>query len=110
MLDLSIVIPTCNRSRHLVGCEYEVIVVDGASDDDTPDVLLDAKRSMRDSLRIIREDKREGFVRAANKGFRAARGRNITWCNDDARPLPGALDNARLAVGPRDVGKLLPVR
>ena len=104
MLDLSIVIPTYNRAMHLekllvslwtgVGCEYEVIVVDGASDDETPDVLLDAKRSMRDGLRIIREDRREGFVRAANKGFRAARGRNITWCNDDARPLAGSLDAA----------------
>ncbi len=104
MLDLSIVIPTCNRALHLekllvslwtgVGCEYEVIVVDGASEDETADVLLDAKRSMRDSLRIIREDRREGFVRAANRGFRAARGRNITWCNDDARPTPGSLDNA----------------
>src|SRR5688500_14001156 len=104
MLDLSIVIPTYNRAMHLekllvslwtgVGCEYEEIVVDGASDDETPDVLLDAKRSMRDSLRIIREDRREGFVRAANKGFHAARGRNITWCNDDARPLPGPLDAA----------------
>ena len=52
MLDLSIIIPTYNRAIHLekllvslwtgVGCEYEVIAVDGASDDETPDVLLDA--------------------------------------------------------------------
>jgi GT2 family glycosyltransferase len=104
MIDLSIIIPTCNRANHLekllvslwagVGCDYEVIVVDGASDDRTQDVLLDAKRSMRDTLRIIREERREGFVRAANKGLRAARGRNITWINDDARPLAGSLDAA----------------
>lgn len=104
MLDLSIVIPTCNRAAHLekllgslwtgVGCDYEVIVVDGASDDDTQDVLLDANRSMRDNLRIIHEDRREGFVRAANRGLRAARGRNVSWINDDARPLPGSLDAA----------------
>ncbi|MGB7159647.1 MAG: glycosyltransferase [Tepidisphaeraceae bacterium] len=100
MLDLSIIIPTCNRAVHLerllvglwtgVGCEYEVIVVDGASADDTPDVLADAKRSMGAMLRVIRE----GFVRATNKGLRAARGRNVTWINDDARPLPGSLDAA----------------
>ena len=104
MLDLSIVIPTCNRATHLekllvslwtgVGCSYEVIVVDGASDDGTESVLLDAKRAMRDALRIIREERREGFVRAANKGLRASRGRNITWINDDARPLAGSLDAA----------------
>ena len=104
MLDLSIIIPTCNRALHLerlltalwtgVGCDYEVIVVDGASEDETPEVLSDAKLSMTDMLRVIREDRREGFVRAANRGFRAARGRNVTWVNDDARPLPGSLDAA----------------
>ena len=108
--DLSIVIPTCNRAAHLerllaaiwngVDCAYEVIVVDGASDDHTPAVLRDAKDSLGDSLRIIPEDRREGFVRAANKGFRAASGRNVTWCNDDARPLDGSLDSA---VAPRGV-------
>jgi GT2 family glycosyltransferase len=102
--DLSIVIPTCNRAAHLerllaaiwngVDCAYEVIVVDGASHDHTPAVLDDAKGSLRDALRIIREERREGFVRAANKGFRAARGRNVTWVNDDARPLDGSLDTA----------------
>lgn len=118
MLDLSIVIPTCNRAAYLekllvslwtgIGCEYEVIVVDGASDDQTQAVLLEAKRSMRDRLRIIREDRREGFVRAANKGLRAARGRNITWCNDDARPLAGSLDAAvvQMDVSSNRVGML----
>jgi GT2 family glycosyltransferase len=102
--DLSIVIPTCNRAAHLerllaaigegVDCRYEVIIVDGASDDGTPDVLLHVKESLGDAMTVIREQRREGFVRAANKGFRAARGRNVTWCNDDARPLASALDNA----------------
>ena len=104
MLELSIVLPTCNRASLLerslvaieasVRCEHEIIVVDGASTDHTPDVLADAARSMGDRLVVIREPKREGFVKAANKGFRAARGRNMTWLNDDARPLPGALDQA----------------
>ena len=104
MLDLSIVLPTCNRAALLdkclrsiedgVGCEHEIIVVDGASTDATPDVLADAAKRLGDRLRIIREPQREGFVRAANKGFRAARGKNMTWLNDDARPLSGALDAA----------------
>ena len=33
---------------------------------------------------MIREEQRQGFVRAANKGFRAAAGRNMIWLNDDA--------------------------
>jgi GT2 family glycosyltransferase len=104
MLELSIVLPTCNRAAILkkcladissnVRCEHEIIVVDGASSDGTSDVLAQAYRKLGDRLRIIREPRREGFVKAANKGFRAARGKFMTWLNDDARPLPGALDNA----------------
>jgi GT2 family glycosyltransferase len=104
MLELSIVLPTCNRAELLknclssiaqtVRCEHEIIVVDGASSDATRDVLSDASRQMGERLRVIREPQREGFVKAANKGFRAARGKNMTWLNDDARPLPGALDLA----------------
>lgn len=104
MLELSIILPTCNRSAMLekclasiksnVKCDHEIIVVDGASSDGTHDVLTRAYRELGDRLRIIREPKREGFVKATNKGFRAAKGRNMIWLNDDARPLPGALDNA----------------
>jgi GT2 family glycosyltransferase len=103
MLELSIVLPTCNRaallerclaSLNLIKVEHEIIVVDGASTDATRDVLRDASRELGDRLRIIREPRREGFVKAANKGFRAARGRCLTWLNDDARPLPGSFEAA----------------
>ena len=102
--DLTIVVPTCNRAALLreslrsivqtTNCRYEILAVDGASTDATPAVLQEAKWWLGDRLQIIREDRREGFVKAANKGFRAARGRNLIWLNDDARPLEGALDRA----------------
>lgn len=104
MLDLSIVLPTCNRAHLLdrclssiaVGtrCNYEIIVVDGASTDATADVLRKHANLLGDRLYVIQETAREGFVRAANKGFRAAAGENIMWINDDARPVSGALDAA----------------
>ncbi|CAN5396185.1 hypothetical protein BH09PLA1_BH09PLA1_31830 [soil metagenome] len=104
MLELSIILPTCNRASLLekalaaiesgVRCSHEIIVVDGASADHTPEILTHAARAMDDRLRVIREDRREGFVRAANKGFRTARGKYMTWLNDDARPVNGALDLA----------------
>jgi GT2 family glycosyltransferase len=105
MLELSIILPTCNRAALLAKCiasigkavkrEHEIIVVNGASTDETADVLADASRKLGPQrLRIIREPKREGFVKAANKGFRAARGKNMIWLNDDARPQPGSLDRA----------------
>src|SRR4051794_2957419 len=115
MLDLSIVIPTCNRAPHLqrclesllagVRCSHEIIVVDGASTDCTADLLSASAKSLGPRLKIIREPHREGFVRAANKGFGAAAGRCLTWLNDDARPKAGALDLAvaRLATAPNDL-------
>ena len=105
MLELSIVLPTCDRAAMLekclaaieagVRCSHEIIVVDGASTDQTQDVLADTLKKLgADRLRVIREPRREGFVKATNKGFRAARGKNMIWLNDDARPLPGAFDQA----------------
>jgi GT2 family glycosyltransferase len=104
MFDLSIVIPTVNRAELLdrnlaalrdgVACSHEIIVVDGASDDETPNVLKHAKEYLGDRLTVIREKQREGFVRAANKGFQAAVGRNLMWLNDDSIPAAGALDEA----------------
>lgn len=114
MLDLSIVIPTCNRAALLekclraiastTACTHEVIVVDGASEDDTSRVLDAARSSWGDRLRIIRESQREGFVRATNKGFAAARGKFLTWINDDARPLEGAYDSAIRQLAASDAG------
>ena len=104
MIDLSIVIPTTNRAaslasclatiRNSVTCSHEVIVVDGASLDYTPEVLESEEAAIGDRLQVIREPRREGFVRAANKGFRQASGKYLTWMNDDARPLPGCFECA----------------
>jgi len=114
--DLSIVIPTCNRAELLeaclrtlhrtVHCAFEVVVVDGASYDDTPAVLAEAADHFGPRLSVITEADRGGFVRACNLGLRAGRGRFLTWLNDDARPLPGALDRAviQAAAAPADVG------
>ena len=114
--ELSIIIPTCNRAelleaclrtiRQTVHCAFELIVVDGASYDDTPAVLAEAADLFGHRLSVITEADRGGFVRACNLGLRAARGRFLTWLNDDARPLPGALDRAvaQAAAAPADVG------
>jgi GT2 family glycosyltransferase len=115
MRELSIILPTCNRAAHLDRClttiarnvfvDYEIIVVDGASTDGTADVLERACDFFEERLVWIREDKRQGFVRAANRGFLVADGEHLTWLNDDARPLPGSYANAieQLAVTPEAV-------
>ncbi len=115
MRELSIILPTCNRSALLDRClttlarnvfvDYEIIVIDGASTDRTADVLERACDFFEDRLVWIREDKRQGFVRAANRGFMVADGKYLTWINDDARPLPGSYINAieQLQHGPDGV-------
>jgi GT2 family glycosyltransferase len=104
MLDLSIVIPTCNRAALLqraigslsstLTCRYEIIVVDGASTDGTQQIIESSQKQLGSKFRAIRETKREGFVKATNKGFRASRGRFLTWLNDDARAVGSALQDA----------------
>lgn len=104
MIDLSIVLPTCNRAALLrdaltaitrqTSCSYELIVVDGASDDDTPAVLEPFADQLGERFVSFREPARHGFVRATNLGLQAARGRNVCWLNDDARPVCNALDLA----------------
>jgi len=115
MFDLSVILPTCNRAQLLdraiwaieltTRCSHEIVIVDGASSDDTPAVLHNARNMLGDRLQVIREEKREGFVKAANKGLKAARGRNLVWINDDARPMAQAFDRAvaQLQSEPQDV-------
>lgn len=96
---VSIVIPTCNRLwglrraveaiRESVHAPTEIIVVDGASTDGTREWLAD-----RQDLSVILETRREGAVRGFNKGFHAATGHYVMWLNDDAYPLPGAVEAA----------------
>ena len=96
---VSIVVPTFNRSALLARCidkirrnvthAREIIVVDGGSTDGTRDWLRE-----QNDLRVILETQREGAVRAFNKGFRAATGHYVMWLNDDAYPLPGAVEQA----------------
>ncbi|MFO0840550.1 MAG: glycosyltransferase [Phycisphaerae bacterium] len=96
---LSIVIATYRRLVRLQRCiehirrnvdvDHEVVVVDGGSDDGTPEWLA-AQRDVRFSV----ESPRKGCRSAYDVGFRAAAGEFVTWLNDDAYPLPGAADRA----------------
>jgi len=96
---VSIIVPTFNRFARLrrcvdmirrnVGVEFELIAVDGGSADGSREWLAE-----QHDLRLILEPKREGAVKAFNKGFRAATGDYVMWLNDDAYPLPGSIQAA----------------
>lgn len=96
---VSIALPTFNRLARLQKCvqsvrenaeaPFELIVVDGGSTDGSQEWL-----AAQSDLRVILEKRREGAVRAFNRAFRAASGEFVTWLNDDARIMPGALSAA----------------
>ncbi|UCE61704.1 MAG: glycosyltransferase [Phycisphaerales bacterium] len=65
-------------------CDYEVIVVDNASSDGTPDVVADV------ADRVIRLDQNMGSCAKA-VGTDHARGRYIVFLDDDSYPRPGSV-------------------
>ena len=85
---LSFVIPTRNQGRFIAQCidscfaqgiaDSEIVVVDGASTDDTREVLA----RYGDRIRWVSEPDR-GQSDALNKGVRMARGELIAWINSD---------------------------
>jgi len=108
---VSIIVPTFNRRELLQRCldkitqnvrhHHEIIVVDGGSTDGTRGHL-----ARRKDVRTVLESKREGAVRAFNKGFRAATGRYVMWLNDDAWPLPDSVEAAVAMIERPDLPEL----
>jgi len=96
---VSVIIPTYNRA-HLVGRairsvlnqtyqDFEIIVVDDGSTDNTEEVV----KSFNDPrIRYIRHEENRGGSAARNTGIRAARGEYIAFLDDDDYWLPTKLD------------------
>ena len=90
---VSVVIPTRNRWRMLAAhglasaqaqedVEIEIVVVDDASDDETPSRLREAAAT-DDRLRTLRHDVRGGLAAARNTGAAAARAEWLAFLDDD---------------------------
>lgn len=87
---VSIVMPTYKRAHLLGGAienvlaqsfrDFELIVVDDNSPDDTPAVVggFDDPR-----IRYVRNEPNLRLPRALNRGFAMARGQYLTWTSDD---------------------------
>lgn len=99
-LDASIIIPVFNGigdtgrclsalATNTEGASYEVIVVDNASTDGTPEFL----RTLGAGVRIITNPSNLGFARACNQGARSAQGRYLIFLNNDTIPLAGWLSS-----------------
>lgn len=96
---LSIVLGTYERFARLRRCiegvrrgtrvDYELVVVDGGSVDGSVEWLR-----QQPDVRLFVEEDRGGCCKAYDWGFRMARGRYVTWLNDDSYPLEGAFGEA----------------
>lgn len=96
---VSVVIPTFNRAGTLrravdsvlgqTFTDFELIVVDDGSTDDTPGVI-DALGDPR--VRYIRHDRRSGANAARNTGIRASRGDYVAFLDSDDTWAPGKLE------------------
>jgi GT2 family glycosyltransferase len=93
--DISIVVCTQNRAAMLHGAlgslydlatdgqfSYEIVVVDNASTDDTPQVVAAAANESKNTLRGVHEPLK-GIVPARNRGIREAQGQWIAFFDDD---------------------------
>lgn len=98
VMDLSIIIVNYNTAALVIDCiesirarvrdiEYEVFVVDNASDDH----MCDALCSLGDSVHLIWSEENLGFGRANNLALAKASGRNILFLNPDTVQLDGAV-------------------
>lgn len=94
---LSIIIPSYNSEKFIRECldsaraefdpRIEIILVDGASSDNTMAIVSDYSDIL---AKVISEPDR-GQSDAFNKGFRVASGKFLTWLNSDDVICPGAL-------------------
>ncbi|MER3424475.1 MAG: hypothetical protein C4293_15910 [Nitrospiraceae bacterium] len=98
LFEASIIIPVFNKvdlTRQCLtslasvtqGVDYEVIVVDNASTDDTASFLA----TLGGDIRIIRNTENLGFAKACNQGAQAAQGRYLVFLNNDTIPREGWL-------------------
>jgi len=87
--EISIIIPVYNKSLYTFTClksihensgdnAYEVIVVDDASDDSTPQMLDNIE-----GITVIRNPENMGFIYSTNNGAKTAKGRYIVLLNND---------------------------
>ena len=86
---VSIVIPLYNKAAYTYYClrsilentddpAYEVVTVDDASTDATPELL-----SMIENIRVVRHEQNEGFIASCNDGAAQARGAFLCFLNND---------------------------
>lgn len=98
---VSIIIPLWNKSelteqcleaieKNTKGIDYEIILIDNASTDQTLEVINRFKN--RINIKIIQNKENLGFSKANNQGAEIARGKYLVLLNNDTIPQPDWLN------------------
>ena len=109
MIDVSFVIVSWNAREHLVKCldsiaetvhdlEYEVIVVDNASSDGSPEAVA----ADYAEVNLIQTGANLGFARGNNVGIRESQGRYLCLINSDVVLLPECVTRLRAFMDEND--------
>ncbi len=96
---VSIVVPSYNHARYVEKCiesiisqdykNYELIVIDDGSSDNSPQILHNLQKKHGFHLEC---NQNQGLVKSLNRGFRdLAKGKYFTFCASDDYWLPGKL-------------------
>ncbi|MDQ0205144.1 bifunctional glycosyltransferase family 2 protein/class I SAM-dependent methyltransferase [Pectinatus haikarae] len=110
----SIIILTHNQLKYTKICiksirkyteKYELIVVDNASADLTPQWL-----KAQEDIKVVLNETNKGFAAGCNQGIKEASGTEILLLNNDTIVMPNWLDNLRTALYSSDeIGAVGPV-
>lgn len=95
MIRSSIIIPVYNQAALTERClqalgegDFEIIVVDDASTDNTPSLL----KAMGDRIKTVDHRINHGFATSCNHGAAVASGEFLVFLNNDTLPRPGWLE------------------
>jgi glycosyltransferase involved in cell wall biosynthesis len=98
MPKVSVIIPTCNRAEllrsaiesvlHQTFQDFEIVIIDDASRDHTPEVVTNFKDTR---IKLIRHQVSQGAAEARNTGIMNSSGEYIAFLDDDDEWLPDKL-------------------
>jgi len=107
--DVSIIIPVYNKWRYTLNClksvcentagDYEVVVINDASTDETAAVLSSVK-----NLKLVTNEQNAGFLESCNRGASASKGTYILFLNNDTMVTKGWLPPLLEIIEKEDAG------
>ncbi len=102
MREVTVIIPNYNGIKYIGDCldslmgqtmEADIIVVDNASDDGSPDVVR-----KYDEVKLIELSENFGFCRAVNEGIAATKTRYLILLNNDTKATPTFVEELYKAI------------